>query len=252
MTGQMSVKGSVKGATIASHTEPHQFEPLHPQKNLATLAARTRPVVEQALELRKALSPGALGSLRELVRAMSSYYSNTIEGQGTHPANIARALRAEFSERPDVAQRQRIALAHIAAERELERIITADGLQEGAILRSDFLIAAHRSLYSQLRSGWERALSASVVVTAVSMVRRPILGFGPCAARHDRTLPAHYKRSSGTNSFGFEADHRQLARGRHHRRTFEHREARLLAPRRLLPLAQRAARRPGSSGNCRE
>lgn len=132
MTGQMSVKGSVKGATISSHTEPHQIEPpLLPQKDLATLAARTRPVVEQALELRKALRPGALGSLRELVQAMNSYYSNTIEGQGTHPANIARALRAEFSERPDVAQRQRIALAYIAAERELERLITADGSRKG-------------------------------------------------------------------------------------------------------------------------
>jgi len=154
---------SVKSAAIASYTEPHQFEPLLPQKDLATLAARTRPVVEQALELRKALSPGALGSLRELVRAMNSYYSNTIEGQGTHPANIARALRAEFSERPDVAQRQRIALAHIDAERELERIISADGLQEGAILRSDFLLAAHRSLYSQLPEDDRRTEDGHVV-----------------------------------------------------------------------------------------
>lgn len=140
----------VKGATISSYTQPHQFEPLLPQNDLTALAARTRPVVEQALELRKSLSPATLGSLRELVREMNSYYSNTIEGQGTHPANIARALRAEFSEQPDVARRQRIALAHIAAERELELRIVSDGLDEGAILRSDFLCEAHHSLYKQL------------------------------------------------------------------------------------------------------
>jgi len=141
---------SVNSTTISSYTQPHQFEPLLPQKDLTALAARTRPVVEQALELRKAMSPVTLRSLRELVREMNSYYSNTIEGQGTHPANIARALRAEFSERPDVARRQRIALAHIAAERELEQRIVADRLDEGTILQSDFLFAAHRSLYNQL------------------------------------------------------------------------------------------------------
>lgn len=150
--------------SIPSYTEPHQFEPLLPQKDLATLAARTRPVVEQALQLRKALSPGALASLRELVRAMNSYYSNTIEGQGTHPGNIARALRAEFSERPDVARRQRIALAHIAAERELESRIVTEGLQERAILRSDFLIEAHRSLYAQLAEADRTTEDGHVVV----------------------------------------------------------------------------------------
>lgn len=146
MTGQMSI-----GSTpVSSYPLPHQFEPLLPRQDLQALASLTRPVVEQSVELRQALSPGALASLRELVRAMNSYYSNTIEGQGTHPANIARALRSEFSQRPDVAQRQRIALAHIQAERELEERIGAAGLSEGAILSSSFLATAHRSLYGQL------------------------------------------------------------------------------------------------------
>ena len=143
---------SIPSTTIASYTQIHQFEPLLPRNDLAALAASTRPVVEKSLELRKALSPEALASLRELVRAMNSYYSNTIEGQGTHPANIARALRAEFSERPDVARRQRLALAHIAAERELEALVDHAHLDEGAILRTDFLLQAHKALYGQLKA----------------------------------------------------------------------------------------------------
>jgi Fic family protein len=77
---------------------------------------------------------------------MNSYYSNRIEGQGTHPRNIEKALHHDFSQRPDVAKLQRIAIAHIEAERELEdRVIAGE-----SALTSDFLIAAHTALYSRL------------------------------------------------------------------------------------------------------
>lgn len=77
---------------------------------------------------------------------MNSYYSNRIEGQGTHPLHIERALRREFSDRPDVARLQRIAVAHIEAERELEaRHPTA--LEAAG---SAFLQSAHKALYSRL------------------------------------------------------------------------------------------------------
>lgn len=58
--------------------------------------------------------------MRELVRQMNSFYSNRIEGQSTHPGNIERALRNDFSNRPAEARLQRIAIAHIDAEKELE------------------------------------------------------------------------------------------------------------------------------------
>ena len=65
--------------------------------------------------LRASASPEARSALREIVRSMNSYYSNRIEGQATHPANIERALQHNFSDKPDVAKRQRVALAHIEA-----------------------------------------------------------------------------------------------------------------------------------------
>ena len=59
---------------------------------------------------------------------MNSYYSNRIEGQGTHPHHIEHALHQEFSDQPDIARLQRLALAHIDAERKLEaRIIHGNG-----------------------------------------------------------------------------------------------------------------------------
>ncbi|MDR2838264.1 MAG: Fic family protein, partial [Azonexus sp.] len=84
-------------ATIEAYTQPHQFEPLLPQFGLDELRARSRAVVGQSLSLCGAVHPDTIASLRELVRAMNSYYSNRIEGQGTHPLNIERALHHDFS-----------------------------------------------------------------------------------------------------------------------------------------------------------
>jgi Fic family protein len=91
---------------------------------------------------------------------MNSYYSNSIEGQGAHPANIERALRHDFSDKPDVAKRQRVAVAHIEAEQELEHLVTS----EAAALSSDFLLKAHASLYGRLSEEDRRTEDGRIVV----------------------------------------------------------------------------------------
>jgi len=137
---------SVKPTPVAAYDQPHQFEPLLPTQGLAELGEATRRVFEKSAALKAAASTEARAALREIVRSMNSYYSNGIEGQATHPANIERALRHDFSEKPDVARRQRVALAHIEAERDLEQSVTT----EAAALGSAFLCQAHKSLYSRL------------------------------------------------------------------------------------------------------
>jgi Fic family protein len=131
---------------IDRYTQPHQCEPLLPQQRLDELRARARTVVEQSYRLAGSAHPETIASLRELLRAMNSYYSNRIEGQGTHPANIERALRRDFSTQPEVARLQRLALAHIEAERELEQRVAAGE----TALSSAFLRQAHGALYGRL------------------------------------------------------------------------------------------------------
>lgn len=136
----------MKSSAIAQYTLPHQFEPLLPQSGLDALRERSRAVIEQSLRLTAAAHPDTIASLRELVREMNSYYSNRIEGQSTHPRNIGRALRRDFSDKPDVARLQRIALAHIEAERALET-----GLGSGPVaLSGSFIRQAHAELYGRL------------------------------------------------------------------------------------------------------
>jgi Fic family protein len=126
------------------YDSPHQFEPLllSTAQNEALLP-KARAIIAASLQLTHAAHPATLTALRELVRSMNSYYSNRIEGQSTHPRNIERALRHDFSSRPEVARLQRIALAHIEAERELETLDMAPS-------SSAFLQRAHQALYERL------------------------------------------------------------------------------------------------------
>ncbi|QFZ87610.1 Fic family protein [Variovorax paradoxus] len=137
---------SEKSKSLQVYDQPHQFEPLLPTQDLGELGETTRRIFEKSSALKSAASPQARAALREIVRSMNSYYSNRIEGQSTHPVNIERALKEDFSDKPDVAKRQRVALAHIEAERELEGIVAT----EAGALSSGFLKHAHESLYSRL------------------------------------------------------------------------------------------------------
>lgn len=131
---------------LAVYDQPHQFEPLLPQKDLDQLALRSREVIEKSFRLQGAAHPSTRRAAAELVRSMNSYYSNLIEGQSTHPKNIDRALAQDFSEKPDTARKQRIALAHIHAEQMLE----LEGADEEEVLKSTYLRKAHSAFFGGL------------------------------------------------------------------------------------------------------
>jgi Fic family protein len=102
----------------ALYDAPSQFEPLLPS------AARQEPLLSKAHDLARAATSLAsqpiAADLRGLLRAMNSYYSNRIEGQHTRPYELEQALRRDFSNDAKLAARQRLAIAHIDAEVELE------------------------------------------------------------------------------------------------------------------------------------
>lgn len=124
-----------------------QFEPLVPGTIPGPLMERAGSIVDKALRLSSAAHPSARRAIRELVRSMNSYYSNRIESQSTHPFHIESALSKQFSNHPDIARLQRVALAHIEADLALERLV-ASGQSP---MSSAFLLTAHREMYSRLR-----------------------------------------------------------------------------------------------------
>jgi Fic family protein len=71
-------------------------------------------LTQKAAGFRRSLAPCLLASLAELVRAMNCYYSNLIEGHDTHPVDIERALKNEYSQDARKGDLQLEAKAHIA------------------------------------------------------------------------------------------------------------------------------------------
>ena len=113
---------SSKSQKFQMFDHPAQMEPLLPAEyRLAGLLEQAHDLIRHADQLSGKCQPGALPGLRTLLRAMNSYYTNRIEGQHTLPVEIEQALRHDYSADADKARRQRLAVAHMAAEQALEQ-----------------------------------------------------------------------------------------------------------------------------------
>src|ERR1700682_4582561 len=111
---------------------------------LITDSSRYRgPLTDLALDLaqksagfRRSLPPTLLASLADLVRAMNCYYSNLIEGHDTHPVDIERALKGDYSRDTRKRDLQLEAKAHITVQQWIDggglagRTSTAEGICE--------------------------------------------------------------------------------------------------------------------------
>lgn len=121
---------------------PDLMEPLIPEE-----ASRFRPELNDlALELATASAelsaslPAAVRApLAGLVRSMNCYYSNLIEGHDTHPIDIERAMRQDFSADPVQRNLQLEALAHIEVQKWID-----EGGMAGHPLDPDNLREIHR------------------------------------------------------------------------------------------------------------
>lgn len=141
---------------IKLYDSPHQFEPLLPSEfRQNSLLAKAHDVLQSAAELVNHPVPD---DLRELLRGMNSYYTNRIEGQHTRPLEIEQALQKDFSHDPNIASKQKLALAHMAAERDVEERIAAHR-DSGNPLTSEQLYSPDllRYLHTQLFAGTESA-----------------------------------------------------------------------------------------------
>src|SRR5580700_5635479 len=77
----------------------------------------TLELAARSAGFRRSLPEGVRTALADLVRAMNCYYSNLIEGHDTHPVDIERALKNDYSNDPHKRDLQREAVAHITVQR---------------------------------------------------------------------------------------------------------------------------------------
>ncbi|MCZ0945512.1 MAG: Fic family protein [Gammaproteobacteria bacterium] len=107
---------------VTAAMEPLQVSEGSPHRlDLTDLAVE---LAARSAGLRRSLPEGAIAALAYLVRAMNCYYSNLIEGHDTHPIDIERAMRNDYSDEPGKRNLQLEARAHVA----VQEWIDEDGL----------------------------------------------------------------------------------------------------------------------------
>ena len=75
----------------------------------------------RAAGLRRSLPAGLVKSLADLVRVTDCHYSNLIKGHDTHPVDIERSLKGDYSQDPAKRDLQLEARAHIEVQAWIDR-----------------------------------------------------------------------------------------------------------------------------------
>lgn len=103
------------------------------RKDLNNLAFN---LVARSAGFHRSLPKGTAAALADLVRSVNCYYSNLIEGHNTHPVDIERALKNNYSDDRNKRNLQKEAKAHIEVQRWIDggglagRATTREGIEE--------------------------------------------------------------------------------------------------------------------------
>lgn len=122
-----------RGESVALMEPMRLPEGARHREELADLAVE---LAAQSAGFRHSLPEGVVVALADLVRAMNCYYSNLIEGHDTHPVDIERALKSDYSANSEQRNLQLEARAHIAVQQWIDagglrgRALSAAGLRE--------------------------------------------------------------------------------------------------------------------------
>lgn len=124
------------------------FTPLLPNDVNGNIDAELLSIAEElcikSATLAGSHAPQVLYGIKELLRKVNSYYSNQIESEGTHPIDIDKATRQEFSSDSKEKQLQQLSLVHIEVQKYVENYFT----EEQTPFHRAFILDVHRELYA--------------------------------------------------------------------------------------------------------
>lgn len=115
------------------------------RRNRAGLPDLALELAQRSAGFRRSLPPSLLDSLATLVRTMNCYYSNLIEGHATHPIDIERALKDDYSKEPAKRDLQLEATAHIAVQEWIDK-----GGLKGRVVHIESVREIHRRFCEHL------------------------------------------------------------------------------------------------------
>jgi Fic family protein len=126
------------------------MEPLLPTEGKASegLDDLILSIVGEDSALEQSLPLHIKRATAELIRSMNCYYSNLIEGHDTHPIDIERALKKDYSTEPRKRELQLEAEAHIAVQKLID---TNDAvLPSASVTSAEWLASVHKEFCIRL------------------------------------------------------------------------------------------------------
>lgn len=138
------------------YRSPTDMEPLFPEDSSGILENLALELVEKAARLSGTMNPITRNAIAEFLRPMNSYYSNLIEGHDTHPIEIDKALKNDYSNNKEKKDLQIEAKAHINVHK-----IISDQFSNGTFSPSptsvDYLKFIHKEFYNHLPEEFKKA-----------------------------------------------------------------------------------------------
>jgi Fic family protein len=128
------IKAAEDGGELISLMEPLLIG--EGSRHRGALTDLALELAQKSSGFRRSLPESLLASLADLVRAMNCYYSNLIEGHDTHPVDIERALKNDYSKDAHKRDLQLEAKAHITLQKWIDdgglagRAVTSEGIRE--------------------------------------------------------------------------------------------------------------------------
>jgi Fic family protein len=126
-----------------------EFAPVVPIENDGSINIKHLKLAEEICEKSAALQGShnnfVIEEVVSLLRKTNSYYSNRIESEGTHPIDIDKAMKKEFSDNEKKRSLQKLSLAHI----EVQKFIEGEVGKNLTIYSKEFILEIHNQFYSQ-------------------------------------------------------------------------------------------------------
>ncbi|HEY5237022.1 MAG TPA: Fic family protein [Rhizomicrobium sp.] len=151
----------------------YRFEPCFPETFGSEILDLVAAIARKSAALDEKLDPRTACSLADLVRVMSSFYSNLIEGHNTLPREIEAALENEFSQETDLRNRQFEARNHVRLQEAVDRKFADGTLPEPA--SPSFLNWLHAEFYDDMPADFRivRSTTRTLDIVPGRMRRSP-------------------------------------------------------------------------------
>ncbi|MFI5200935.1 MAG: Fic family protein [Candidatus Kapaibacterium sp.] len=183
--------GAKKHAGVVLHTSVSQMEPMWPAS--PALEEKAIALLKASQHLSGKLHPITQRQIAQLLRLMNSYYSNLIEGNVTHPLDLERAEKNDYSAEPRKRALQIEGRAHIEVQEELEEEVRTSDVD---ICSASFLRNMHKRLYDKLPEEFRvvRSPKGTALTVIPGEFRRDEVRVGHHIPPAHRSIPEFLRR----------------------------------------------------------